>query len=56
MALATALQENSSLQSFQLNCSNTLMSNDTGRALATALQENSSLQSFQLNCKSTSTG
>ena len=46
-ALATALKENSSLQSFQLACGGTSMSDDTGTALATALKENTSLRVFE---------
>ena len=49
-----AVKENSSLQSFQLDCVGTSMSDETGTALATALKENSSLQSFQLTCLRTS--
>jgi len=53
MALATALNESVSLQSFQLDWSDTDIGDDAGTALATALQENSSLRSFQLNCSET---
>merc|ERR1719223_1464655 len=48
-ALATALQDNSSLQSFQLDCSNTDMGDVTRTALAKALQENTSLRVFKCN-------
>jgi hypothetical protein len=56
IALATALQESRSVQSFTLYCECSSMGDDTGIALAMALQENRSVQSFTLWCDDTSMG